>query len=309
MSAGPSLIPKALSSAKSGVRWQIRSRPLVVVTAVAVVVTLNAIGLIVVIRRFAGALREDLPRDAMLVAALVTATVVACTRIAWRNCFPLESAKAADKAIAKFRGDKFIGYGSSLALLLLAVGCCYPANYTSDWLIWLPLLVADQFWRQSFFDAGQPSDNLDLALSEEANAKADAHLAFSTDQVSVTPLTSEARSRGLDEQEEDLEEIVQQLFRVRDEQGREVVYGTLRADFQAGQRTAVVHVGFCPPLSHLPEIEAEAIPGSAARLRIVQAFAHGTRLEVRLAAPAEADCHVWIDMAATPTATPRQIQT
>ena len=124
-------------------------------------------------------------------------------------------------------------------------------------------------------------------------------IVFSTDPVSSTLSSLDNLPRRINE-EEDLEEIVQQLFRVRDEQGHEVVYGTLRADFQAGQRTAVVHVGFCPPLSHLPEIEVEAVPGSAARIRVVQAFAHGTRLEVRLPAPAEADCHAWIDMAAMP---------
>lgn len=245
----------------------------IVVLVFSVVGVLDAVGLLIVVRRFAGALRDDLPRSMMLLTALAALSAMAGARLAWRRAFPLEP------RAGNARLDQLVGWGSSLALLLLAVGSCYPANQTSDWLIWLPMLMADQFWRQSFFDAGQPG--LDLEIQQN---QATLHHDFQ-------PTLA---------QQEDQEDVVQQLFRVRDSQGREGVYGTLRADFATGQRTAVVHVGFCPPLSHLPQVEAEPLAGPEARIKIVQALAHGVRLDVRLATPAAAACQVWIDMAALP---------
>ena len=251
-------------------------------TVLSLVALLNAIGLLIVVRRLVGALGNDLPRDAMLLTAVVMTAIVAFARIAWRRAFPLRKSGL----LRRPWGDHFVGWGSSVGLALVALGCCYPAYLNSDWLIWLPMLVADQFWRQSFFDAGDPL----LRLADEPEKEDDDHS-------STVKFPSPAQPAKLPQ-----EEIVQRLYRVRNEDGSELIYGTLRADFQTGQRTAVLHVGFCPPLPYLPEIEAEALPGSEARLKIVQALAHGARLNVRLPSTPTEDCHVWIDMAATPVA-------
>ena len=63
--------------------------------------------------------------------------------------------------------------------------------------------------------------------------------------------------------------------------GGEMVAARLRADFVAGQRNATVYVGFCPPLARVPEITIDPVEGAEAK--IVQAFAHGVRIDVRLA--------------------------
>ena len=175
-----------------------------------------------------------------------------------------------------------MGYGSSLALALLAIGCCYPAYDTRDWLIWLPMLVADQFWRQTFLDDGTPG----LGINQVDEVLIDDELSELVEERESLVVT------------DDNEQILQQLFRVHDQSDRETVYGTVRADFASGQRTAVVHVGFCPPLKSLPDIEVEAQPGYDAKIKVVQALAHGTRLDIRRP-PHEVDqCHIWIDLAA-----------
>ncbi len=269
-------------------------RQILVTTVVTLIALINAIGLLLVLSRVTGALSDDLPRNAMLLVALVMTVVMTATRIAWRRLFPLEEvpleeAEHFELNFSPHDWDAIVGWGSSLALLLLAVGFCYPGNLTSDWLIWFPALVADQFWRQTFFDSGRPALSLEIVtpdFDEALDERLAATLAFPED---CEPEACESS-----------EQIVQQLYRVRNDRGEEIVYGTVRADFETGQRTAVVHVGFCPPLSHLPEIEAESLPGTSARIKIVQALAHGTRLEVRLPTPAETDCHVMIDLAATP---------
>lgn len=260
--------------------WHQSSRTATAVTILSLVAMLNAIGLLIAIRRLLGALSTDLSRDVMLLTAVVTTAIVAFARIAWRRAFPLRIGETPQYSWQ----DDFVGWGSSAGLILVALGCCYPAYRTSDWLIWLPMLVADQFWRQSFFDAGHPLLRLadELEMEEELS---------STVKFPAPADTTDSRLQ---------EGIVQQLYRVRNEDGSELIYGTLRADFQAGQRTAVLHVGFCPPLPYLPEVEAEALPGSEARLKVVQALSHGARLNVRLASTPVEDCHVWIDMAATP---------
>ncbi|MCG8451096.1 MAG: hypothetical protein MI725_16125 [Pirellulales bacterium] len=244
---------------------------------VGIVMLLLGIGMLIASRRLAGALNHELPRDAMLLTALATTAVLAWTRIAWRRGFPLKLV-GRDSLL-----DHLIGWGSSLALALLAIGCCYPANQTSDWLIWLPLLIADQFWRQNFYDAGQPTARPGAVCDPEQR---------SGGQALFPGIETSDRAEH--------EAIVQQLFRVRDDHAHEVIYGTLRADFQTGQRTAVVHVGFCPPLEYLPEIEAESLPGQPTRIKVVQALSHGVRLDVRLPTEAEENCHVWVDMAARP---------
>jgi len=284
------LRPSITSNYLRGVAWQARARPVLVLSVVGVIGLLMSIAALIVARRLLGALSSDLPGDAMLLTALVATSVSACTRIAWRRSFPLRHCaesplgRYAESPLGRDAGDswldQFVGWGSSLALAMLAVGCCYPANRTSDCLIWLPLLVADQFWRQNFFDAGLPTAPSMKSERQPTN-------------------TSEASSAGA-AQSPNHHDIVQQLFRVREDQGQEVIYGTLRADFQAGQRTAVIHVGFCPPLEYLPEIEAESLPGQTTRIKVVQALPHGVRLDVRLSTAAEESCQAWIDMAARP---------
>ncbi|NOY40925.1 MAG: hypothetical protein GXP26_03685 [Planctomycetes bacterium] len=276
-----------------------------------IIVALNAIGLLLVVRRFAGALSKDLPPGAMLLTAIVAMAMVACTRIAWRRYFPLTvDVEELELSASGRLGDLLVGYGSSLSLVLLAVGCIYPAERTVDLIIWLPALVADQFWRQSFFDAGHPDRGAGETGHDLENELVLASLAMVAGEKTFAPegLERQLAAAVGESGEGETEEIVQQLYRVRDELGQEVIYGTLRADFLAGQRTAVVHAGFCPPLSHLPEIEAESFRGPLARIKVVQALAHGTRMDVRLTAPAASDCHVWIDMAAIPATSAEKIQ-
>ncbi len=249
------------------VPWQVRAHPTLAVTAASLVVGAIALGFLLNVRRLTGNLSVELSLDLTLLLALGSAIAMTYVRVAWRRNFPVESPAELDVL------DQLLGWGSSLALVLLAVGCCYPGNRTADWLIWLPILVADQFWRQNFFDGGVPEPQQVDTLEEIPSS------------LSLASLP-------------EYENIVQQLYRVANDQGDDEIYGTMRADFVAGQRTAIVHVGFCPPLTYQPEIEAEALPGAPASLKVVQAFAHGARLDVRLAALPTEDCQVWIDLAA-----------
>lgn len=230
-------------------------------------------------RRLSGALDGELSRPTLLATALFATTLAAGGRVVWRKMFPMAESRSEQLL------DQFVGWAGSAAVILTALGCCYPGDRNSDWLIWLPLIIADQFWRQTFFDNGQPGRLFDEALP--TNRAATAHHDTLVSQPSV--LVAAADDGPL-----------QQLFRVRLPTGDEAIYGTLRADFGPQQRNATLHVGFCPPLEGPPIIEADACQRADVRIKVVQAVAHGVRLDVRLASPAPASQRIQIDMAARP---------
>ena len=274
--------PNSLEFTHRRIPWQLRLRPALSATVGSIVAIVVTVGVLLTARRLLGEMNGELFPGLMLALALASAVIVTYARLAWRRNFPIETP-------ADLSGvDQVIGWGTSIGLACLAVGCCYPGYRTVDWLIWLPILVADQIWRQDFFDAGQPGAMTELVEDFSWPAAITADSAISN-EVAEGEFAFD-------------ENILQQLFRVREDDGVETIYGTVGADFVAGQRVSVVHIGFCPPLAYLPELVVEALPGSSAKIKIVQALAHGVRLDVRLPQVAEDDCQIWIDMAARPKA-------
>lgn len=164
--------------------------------------------------------------------------------------------------------DTTIGWAGSAAMVLLAIGVSFPAQRAEDWIVWLPVLVVDQLVRRRVFELpGEFEEE-----SKIAKPQADRQAALGADQV-------------------------QQIVRSRDVSGAETVHATLRADFVPGQRTATVYLGFCPPLASRPEIAIEA--EADAEFKIVQAFSHGARIDVRLVSTAVEAMSVVLNVTAT----------
>lgn len=78
------------------------------------------------------------------------------------------------------------------------------------------------------------------------------------------------------------ERLHRQISRGRDEQGRDFLSGWVRLDFQAGQRSEVAHVEFCPPFASLPKAKAWCEEDASVQVKIAQCLHHGMVLEVRL---------------------------
>jgi len=99
----------------------------------------------------------------------------------------------------------------------------------------------------------------------------------------LTQLASKQQVELLDlsEKPEIEEGLVQQLTRVR-EGDRESIHALLQAEVAAGDRLAIVHIAFCPPLAARPELTAHAMVTDEADVKITQAETFGTRIEVRL---------------------------
>lgn len=78
----------------------------------------------------------------------------------------------------------------------------------------------------------------------------------------------------------------QKLIYRRDETNKLSVEGWLRADFVTEQRTAVVHIAFCPAFDQTPVVEAELADGPPCEIRPTLVLPWGVRWEVKLDSPA-----------------------
>jgi len=115
----------------------------------------------------------------------------------------------------------------------------------------------------------------------------------------IAASTAEPTSAS-DELEEAFDpQLLSQIERRMLAEGGEQIVGSLVAAFAAQQRTHDVHLPFCPPLAKLPTVEAEAVEGPAARVRVVQVLANGARLEVRLDEPAGEPTRVLVQVLAS----------
>lgn len=92
--------------------------------------------------------------------------------------------------------------------------------------------------------------------------------------------------------------IRQQLTRFSDAAGRDVVEGTAVARFAPGQRTASIHLAFCPPFEHAPEIACGAAGDVAAEVKVVQSLAYAARFDVKLASASAAAIDVPVSFSA-----------
>jgi hypothetical protein len=156
----------------------------------------------------------------------------------------------------------------SAVIVLFAVACSYPGNRIVDWLVWAPAIAA----------ASAP-----WKVRSQARSGSTATSATQRELVTGKQL--------------------QQLTRTRTIDGREMIEGSLLAEFAPGERSVDLFVGFCPPFERLPDVEAESAADTTdASVKLVQVLHNGAQLEVRLVQPAVAPTAVSIQFfAAEPT--------
>ncbi|MEE8451618.1 MAG: hypothetical protein V3R99_06870 [Thermoguttaceae bacterium] len=94
------------------------------------------------------------------------------------------------------------------------------------------------------------------------------------------------------------EDVLQHLTRSRTAEGVEQLSGWLRMPFLAGQRTANIHVAFCPPFAKTPGLEWEQCDGPPVRIKAGQVLPHGARLDLKLAQASETPVAVVLEFAA-----------
>ena len=245
-------------------------------TARAILVAVSAmaaVGLFLLSRWLVGAFHSELSWWLLAAMGLTLGALIRFSRDLWRASQPLARERATWE-------EQLVGWCPSVALILVAVTVSYPGERNIEWLVWLPLLVLDQFWRQTFFDGGRPIVDAIAPSTEDPRRPHPGDTTFPA--ASPTPTQS----------------FLQQLSRSRFDSGEEIIAGTLLAEFQPRQRNAALHVAFCPPFDVVPLVEAAPIEGPPATVKPAQILTHGARFDVRLQQPAAESVCVVVDFAA-----------
>ncbi len=242
------------------------------------------------IRRFGGASLEPLSSSALLLLGTLLGSMLAATGLIERRTDPgsefgwisrwpvsrcLLTAAAWMLAIA-------VSLPGSPASVLIVFWACVLAG---TWRAWSPIRLVPWIVRRSSrhaetgrIDGPEPAANQ-----------------------SLSGLDAECRLPAFSESDEEPEEetllpddVSQRVVRARDERGAEMVYGTVRCDFLAGQRQQNVHIAFCPPLRAIASLTTDQVAGPAVQIKPVLVETFGAGLEVKLAAPSKGPTQVQI---------------
>jgi hypothetical protein len=95
------------------------------------------------------------------------------------------------------------------------------------------------------------------------------------------------------------ESVRLQLVRRRDAAGLDELRGWAMVELAAGQRTAMLHVAFCPTFTATPAIQARQASGPTARVKAAQILPWGARIEVKLSEAVQSPCAARIEFQAT----------
>jgi hypothetical protein len=220
---------------------------------------LIAAAIMVLWRRLAGALTHALEPGALLATGISTAAVAAAIHVVWSH------------RVAK-RWTTWPAWATmaitSLAAAALVMGLWLPGTS----LVSILAVVAILMFEEVVGWVWHVRRNVVLGGAD----------------IRVCPPSQERREslsrRGEPADGPPPEEVVQQLTRTRTADETEELRGWLRVPFAAGQRTASVHLAFCPPLAAVPELAVEQIDGPEARLKTAQLLPYGARIDLKLAA-------------------------
>jgi hypothetical protein len=254
---------RIVSGRDAACRWA--GPQVVLATAVLLVV----VGLVLISRRAVGALAAPLPPLQLVTTAIVVAAWAWTIRAVWWRWMPIGTGPA----------DRLVQWTPSVGLLLVATACSWPGSRWIDWVVWLPIVASEWCGAKLHAIPARPS-----ALRRT---------------VPGSPAVTDVPRATKSGPPADEEQTLQELTRVRQADGSEMVYGTLAAQFAPGARVVTLHAAFCPPFARLPRVEADVGDGPEAIVKIVQVLTNGVRIDVQLARAAErAEC-VTVEMSAT----------
>lgn len=196
-------------------------------------------------RRLAGGMETPLPPVALW-AAVALAGLLA---------FAARGAAAGRNAAAAAR------WHPSVALVIFAAALSTHGTSPSGWIVAWSIVALEEFavWRRL---RRRPPLPLARTIVGEPQPEAPP----------LAPVAPSALSP----------EVIQQLTRAQTASGVDRLSGWLQTSLAAGERTAVLHVAFCPPFAEAPRIVARQSAGPPARIRLVTILPHGVRLEIKL---------------------------
>lgn len=206
------------------------------------------------------------------------------------------------------------------SLLALAGAVAFSFNFRTAVAAWLVLGAEELwFWSRRLRRGERPLDRignltqtgLETVLEQQPSRAQQPSLelpraphAFeaSASQRSQTELEVDEANSSLEEAASLQAGISQQVERGNWEDGGEFVHATLRGQFAEGDRGLHLHLGFCPPLQSVPEVEFEQVAGPEVQIQLGQCQIYGLRLDLRLTRPQSESAEVVVAVSAKATA-------
>ncbi len=239
-------------------------------------------------RRLAGALSSPLQPSALLAVGVLLTLAAIGIRSAWYYLPAEAKTRGLDWSIALLPTAAVLALGAALSLPGTA-----PGGVAAFWA----LLVTEELWawrsavRRRLRPASPGARAVRLAPPQKALLARRSSTESPPTIPGSPPTIPEWSTIPADE-------VLQQLTRSQAADGSGQVAGWLRMPFAAGQRTASVHVAFCPPFPKTPELAVEQLDGPPTRIKTAQLLPYGMRLDLKLNWTAEEPLVVLLEFSA-----------
>jgi hypothetical protein len=248
---------------------------------------LLAAAITLVWRRLTGALENPLPWQAMLSAGiLLSAAALVARRCAVGRISNPSTRDGTDwNSVLLFSGGPILSrLLTSVGVVSLAVALTVSGTPLDATLaLWIPIAV-EEFWAWG----GRVRRIWPRALLGTSGRAVEEDLATRH----PPPVPRHPFHHVADDV------VVQRQIRSRAADGTETLRGWLRAAVAPGQRSASVHVAFCPPFPRTPRVLVEQREGPPTRIKTVQVLPHGARFDLKLAQPSESAAHIVLEFSA-----------
>jgi len=219
-------------------------------------------------RRLAGTISIPLQPALLLAVGALVAVAAAGVRLA-RRCLPAQPEFS--------RPDRLIPLLASAAVLGLGAALSLPGTDPWGLAAFWAMLVGEESWAWRPATRRSPPSGREARPLWRRVGVPGGHWRDASATQPPTVLTDGVPA----------DDVFQQLTRSQAPDGSEQLCGWLRAPFAEGQRTATVHLAFCPQFARTPELTVEQ-QGGPEILRINQTvFSFGARLDLKLSAAAE----------------------
>jgi hypothetical protein len=227
-------------------------------------------------RRLAGALESPLPAASLAALGLLLGGVAASARLLWRYAGPAADSAPFDALVRWLPLPMIV-----LAATALSVSGTSPAGLAALW----GMLALEEV-------AVRPRGK--KGVRNVLPVRPDGRFAKKVPHTSSFPVPDD--------------EVTQQLTRSQSADGVETLSGWLRVGLGPGQRSANVHVAFCPPFGRTPTLEVTQSAGPPSRIKTVQLLPFGARIDLKLNQAGDEPTSVLLQFSAEskPTGSPEQ---
>ena len=246
-------------------------------------------------RRAVGELKSSLDPAALVAVALPVVAMAAIARVLSRFRSTATPRGTLQRCQAVLLSASVLATGAALSL-----GGTPPAGLVALWCI----LIAEEAW------AWRPRGLPGLPAMPRWRWPRLGPVRVDAPQAVAGHSTARSDERPMVADTPPDKTVTQQLTRSQAADGTESLSGWLRIPLALGQRTANVHVAFCPPFPHTPRTMVKQLDGPEARIKTVQLLPYGVRFDLKLREPSESAAAVLLQFsAAAASATPTVAET